>query len=83
MGEMTEVQMICRQRENDLAAERQSQKPDILSAIVAGCVIVPVLVVFTLLYGLTLLVKALLLPVRLFHKRRRFRDVVIRETRDY
>ena len=68
MGEMTVIQMMYRQRWAEELAARQSEKADVLAALFAGCLIFPVVVVFALLYVITLLAKALLFPFRVFHK---------------
>ena len=68
MGEMTVIQMIYRQRRAEELAVRQSEKTDVLVALFAGCLIFTLLVVFALLYAITLLAKTLLFPFRVFRK---------------
>ena len=68
MGEMTVIQMMFRQRDSELAAQRQSEKSDSLSTLLTWCLILPLVVVFALLYAITLLAKAFLFPFRMFLK---------------
>ncbi len=65
MGELTVIQMMYRQRRAEEFAARQSEKPDVLVALFAGCLIFLLLVVLVLFYAITLLAKALLFPFRL------------------